>query len=497
MGRTPLFYASRAGSLVDINDLVKYGANVNHKSVKGQTALYKARTYETVMLLLKYGADYTITDNKGRTAIERLLKFNSKCPMAILDECMTRQPNETLIMDFRVFDSKECFMRKGDNEQHEVQLYLEAQKKRRTVLFLHPLMQIFMSLKFTQVNVNWIANIICQLAFTIALSGLGVSFADFIHCTNDTSTWTGDSFNKSKVECSKHTLTPLKKHTHLEFEIVCEALYLASSCWHRYWIHIVVKLFLVFKIINEFYWIWLYTHIKYLKTYISDLEHIISLMIIVLSLFFISVSQYKLSLAGHIVGWIVFFAWIDWMLLLGKADEMGRYILMSVDVMKTMVFVLITYIPCFLAFVFGFYVFLKPNEKFGDYFATFVKVLSMMVGELNYDEDFSYDGVKETGGTNLSVQIMFILFEISVMLIVLNLLLAVTVSKTEGLVDKSIMMQTAGRIDDVMLPTFAPKWLVYFRKFFQTTNIKNKTMPIIKRCQQKTNGKFRKVIVTL
>ena len=170
-------------------------------------------------------------------------------------------------------------------------------------------------------------------------------------------------------------IAPLKLKDHYrEFEIVCEALYLSSTCWHRYWIHILVYLFLVFKIINEFYWVWLYTRVYKAYTYITTLEHIISLVIIILSLIFISVSQYVITTAGHIIGWIVFFAWIDWTLQLGKADHTGRYIMMSVDVMKSMLFVLLTYVPCLFAFVFGFYILLKPNEKFRDYFATCIKV---------------------------------------------------------------------------------------------------------------------------
>ena len=80
-GRTPLFYASQNGSLVDINDLLKNGADVNHKSYTKKTALFKAKTYETVTLLLKYGANATTQDSKGRTAIEFLMTANN-CKMS-------------------------------------------------------------------------------------------------------------------------------------------------------------------------------------------------------------------------------------------------------------------------------------------------------------------------------------------------------------------------------------------------------------------------------
>ena len=55
---TPIFYASKAGILENIILLKKFGAHVNHKDEEDKTALFRARTYETVKLLLKYGVSY-------------------------------------------------------------------------------------------------------------------------------------------------------------------------------------------------------------------------------------------------------------------------------------------------------------------------------------------------------------------------------------------------------------------------------------------------------
>ena len=57
-GNTPLFYAASAGSSANMMELLDTGhADVNFKNNKGKTAIRKARSYDTVMLLTKYGAD--------------------------------------------------------------------------------------------------------------------------------------------------------------------------------------------------------------------------------------------------------------------------------------------------------------------------------------------------------------------------------------------------------------------------------------------------------
>ena len=55
-GRTPLYFATKVGSLSNIHLLAKeYGAHVNHTDESGKTPIFKARSYETTKLLLKYG----------------------------------------------------------------------------------------------------------------------------------------------------------------------------------------------------------------------------------------------------------------------------------------------------------------------------------------------------------------------------------------------------------------------------------------------------------
>ena len=63
----------------------------------------------------------------------------------------------------------------------------------------------------------------------------------------------------------------------------------------------------------------------------------------------------------------------------------------------------------------------------------------MMVDDLDYP-DFEFNEVNKTGGRNYSIQIMFVLFMISMSILIMNLLVTVAVNNTENLAERSELM---------------------------------------------------------
>ena len=116
---------------------------------------------------------------------------------------------------------------------------------------------------------------------------------------------------------------------------------------------------------------------------------------------------------------------------------------MALDVAVPLTLCFLTYCPCLVAFSFGFYVLLNPSPDFQGYVRPLLRVLSMMVDEMNYDT-FDYNNVAEIGGRNISVQLMFVIFAIFMSLIIMNLLIAVSVNKAdpESLLERSKLMIT-------------------------------------------------------
>ena len=121
--------------------------------------------------------------------------------------------------------------------------------------------------------------------------------------------------------------------------------------------------------------------------------------------------------------------------------------------------------------------------------------MSMKIGELDYTDDFDYSKTVEKGGKNISLQFMFLFFIISITLIVMNLMLAVTISKTENLIQKAKRTQAGKRITDLLILTelnsvqkFAKKWyekLLRASRIQPLINLLERRQPILSRWKNK------------
>ena len=129
--------------------------------------------------------------------------------------------------------------------------------------------------------------------------------------------------------------------------------------------------------------------------YISSPENWIEMLTLGLTVCFLMAAERNTQNAAHFAAWMVFCQYTDLLLLMGKFDTMGRYIFMSVDVTKTMLFCIFTYVPSLCAFSFGFHILLKPNPVFRSWVATIVKTLAMMTGEFDYDDTCAWDSVSK------------------------------------------------------------------------------------------------------
>ena len=473
-GYTPLFFASKNGSKKSIITLIEKGANVNHQSNEysdtGQTttkktALFRARTEDTVMLLLKYGADPTkmaIRKNKKVTAIENAIKHNIECAVAILDDCITKDPDDNLIMDFRIFKSdkgESCILRSAGD-----QMYSENNDK--PPLLLHPLLQIFMVLKFKAVSsyFNYL-QLLFQIVLTATLTSIAVEYVKLTSCTmnkDDSSCFNSSCFNmRGNIEgchvdngtvvndrfynftCQLGHLKP-KISTFLLDQMkggsedhgvftMCDALDNNIYCKDyeilRIWA-ILVVLLLLLKELFEF-------AVRKAIDFYTALENWIQLFVMIFSTLFLILAHVHHDFATHSAAWMVFFAWTDFILHLARLDSVGQYIFMSIDVAYTMIILLITYLPSFFAFSFAFYVLLHTNPYFSGYIRSALGTMAMIVDDLNYSSNFEYTQVQKIGGGNISVQILFILFMVGMCLIVTNVLVAVTINKTEKLEERS------------------------------------------------------------
>ena len=170
-----------------------------------------------------------------------------------------------------------------------------------------------------------------------------------------------------------------------------------------------------------------------MKEYITSLEAIVTTAFLIISVIFFSYWGSDLCTSLHLGGWMVFFVWCSFQLFLGRYEIMGNFIFTIVDVAHTMVMFIITAIPTFLAFTFGFYILLYANPNFSQVIRTFLYAMVMTVNGYYDHGDFGYDNIQAFGGRNYSTQIMYLLFLVLMNIIFMTLLTAITVNSTRNL----------------------------------------------------------------
>jgi len=441
------------------------------------------------------------------SAVEHLMQFHLDCSKAILDASLTKQDHD-LVMDLHVFE----------DQHNEMSLFMAAEKNHMKELFLHPLLQIFLSLKWDTVKPLFWIKLFFQLCLVIIMTYIGVKYVDTTHCNNLNSTNPIDTCfestyllksgfkqcniicnNKSdvrndrecpkleeKIRCFKHRLEFKNMNDEddlsmTQLAVIYKTLGLSIDNNWRYdpanWLAIILMLFVLGKELCEL----TMNGLRGLKIYLQNLHNWIQCFLISTSVVFSIYSECDFGLATHAAAWMVFLVWIDLTLYIGKLDIIGEYIYMSVIVSKTIFCVLFIYVPSYLAFTFGFYILLKSNPAFDSYTATFIRILAMKAGELDYKDDFSYYEIEKNGGANYSVQMMFVFFLICISLIVMNLLLAVTVNKTENLATKSKKMRAGKKIKN-LVETIDNKHLANW--CFCFPNLKQ---PVLPNCEKDNN----------
>ena len=509
-GYTPLFHAVKYGSLAVAIQLIENGADVNHVSDTEiqKTPLFRARSYEIVKYLIQKGASPIYKKKRSEekiNAIAYLMDHNPEAARAIFDNCLGIANDSNLIIDFSLFDSN------GEDESKDEMILLDKAEKQsrlpyiedqnlKKLIVLHPLLQIFLNLKFKTIRLQFWLLLMFQILFVITLTTIGVMYVQFTACEiTDLDNSTGDlCFTNRYLDwledeslrkiCANHEVWSLTCNKTITIanngsalEQLCKIYYqddevTIHSCWTFHWFSVVtmVVLFIHFlKECGEFF-------AKESKiSYIFSLENLLELFILMCAVFFMVVSHTDIEWAYHASAWMIFFVWINLVLYLGRISLIGKYIFMSLYVIRILFLCLIAYLPVFFAFTFGYYVLLQANETFNGYIRGFISVLAMMIDEIGYGQ-FDYKEVTVKGGLNGSTQVLTLFFMVFVSLILMNLLIAVTINNTDILNYQSrisISKRKIIQLDEVLK---FRKWSI-LRGFKYIPKLKNIGLQVFKK----------------
>ena len=110
--------------------------------------------------------------------------------------------------------------------------------------------------------------------------------------------------------------------------------------------------------------------------------------IIIFTLVYIVLMVFDKDLALHFGTWAVFLGWWELTLLLGRTPNIGIYIYLSLDVFKMLLIFFSLYLPVLIAFAFTFHLLLPSKASFADPAVSLLKILAMMIGELDFESSF-------------------------------------------------------------------------------------------------------------
>ena len=133
----------------------------------------------------------------------------------------------------------------------------------------------------------------------------------------------------------------------------------------------------------------------------------------------------------HASAWSVFFAWIEILIMFKRIPQFGTYIIMFVNVSKTLLGKFLLFIPGMIAFSFAFYVLPHVhNSPFDGIISSFIKSLVMMTGEIEFEENFELKKTKEAKSEG-SAQILLLVFVVLFCIVLVNLLVGLAVSELQ------------------------------------------------------------------
>lgn len=418
-GHTPLHDASASGCVNAITILLKAGAMVRAKDSNGETPLHKAARAHSVpcmVALLNAGADMATCDDNGESVLSYTLHHLPGTMDAVFDYCLvTNSPKintKNLEVTMNFLPLTQMY---GKNQIQNLQSFVDLGHAK---LLSHPLCEAFLLLKWMNVRRLFLIEVVLYLLFAILTTAL--TFNKFVWTTSNTTVLT---LIEERSEAWKEW-----GEGHVKMQGGIQPLPTrAEECLKG-----IVITYLVVIIIQQFLTM-LQNKLAWFRSLSGVLHVIISVLVIAVVL-----TPVPREWQHHLASWLMLVMWTECMLLIGRFPSCGIYVVMFTRVAKVFLRIFLIYFCLLLAFSAAFYVALHyakdtseeggPDDVvFSHPILTFVKTLTMMIGELDFGEDF-VSGLSHLQFTGHAI---FLFFVILVSIILSNLLVALAVNDVQ------------------------------------------------------------------
>ncbi|XP_056600005.1 transient receptor potential cation channel subfamily A member 1a [Triplophysa dalaica] len=140
-------------------------------------------------------------------------------------------------------------------------------------------------------------------------------------------------------------------------------------------------------------------------------------------------------------------SWINLLLYLQRFERIGIYVVMFREISRTLLSIIVLFFCLILAFALSFYALMIEQQHFGRMFLSLMQTFVMMVGEINYQDNFLKPFLQGTlPFPNLTLA-MFVWFVLLVPILLMNLLIGLAVGDIAEIQTNACLKRIAMQIE--------------------------------------------------
>ena len=412
---------------------------LNITNRKGKTPLFYAKDPKFMYLLLSYGADPCAGKFQETSLLEHYVLKKPQNARALLNFEIDTNDREINDHDFLYIYKMRLFLNSCDETKKspksfshkEMNVISKFADYNQKDLLSSPVSELFLHVKWSLTKKFYFLNSFLFLMYLILLTFLvyGTSYVKYHQ----------SSLNVTHI-CEPREWEPYKNFG------------MTDEYW-KAWIlvHAITSVFTAIIFVRE-----LFQLSSKQKEYFKSKENLLEMATIVCSILYLFIVVFTGGIlycdVEQVFGAVaLFLGWIEMSLLIGRLPSIGIYIFMSVNVLKQLVKFFSVYLTILMAFACAFSVILPKSTIFENLFTSFLKVLVMMIGELDFADNFTWDSVDEQGGvfSNIITQMFFIGVLFLVSIVISNLIIGLTVHNITELQNKASIYRLQKTLEQI------------------------------------------------
>ena len=184
--KTPLHIAAKNGCLQKVMALLYDGnANVVAQDVIGETPLHQAKNSKIFDILLSKATTKQVLEIENNTQTPFFDKISLNHPSSLntyLDKMVTSNDTDSDVHDQHLTFNLSMFNSITDDKQNYLDKHIALIKRGSEKMLRHPLMRLFISLKWQPHKIRYQINFFIFLVFVLIFSMHGIFCIDFLQC---------------------------------------------------------------------------------------------------------------------------------------------------------------------------------------------------------------------------------------------------------------------------------------------------------------------------